>query len=142
MAAADAGIRGIVTGRLPADRWQEPRPDRGRERRRGRWAECRRDAWGEPGQEGRDLRVVREQITGLLELWQRVAARCGELGEGSERECDRGMATAGLMRMGTVMDDTWAQVLAGLLAGLDCQLSGDNERRGSRGCGTDRESAA
>ena len=69
-------------------------------------------------QDYRDFDVVlQEEITGLLERWQRLSARYGDLGAGHERGGKT--ATATLLSMGAVVYDTCAQDLAGLLTGLD-----------------------
>jgi len=86
-------------------------------------------------QGGSDVRAdLREQIAGLLDRWRRLSARYGELGgrEGSE-------GPAGIMSMGAVVYDTCAQDLAGMLADLDREFSGNG---GADGLGRRREGVA
>ena len=81
--------------------------------------------------------VLREQIAGLLERWQRLSAKYGELGDGHER--GGSVATAGLMSMGAVVYDTCARDLAGLLVGLDCRLFGEDSLYSPEDFDPDRE---
>ena len=80
------------------------------------------------------------QITGLLEDWQRAAARYGELGAGHERHGNE--ASAWLMALGTVVYDRCARDLAGLLIGLDCQFFGERGRYTLEDFDPDREGPA
>jgi hypothetical protein len=84
--------------------------------------------------------VLREQITGLLERWQRLSAKYGELGSGHER--GGSVATAGLMSMGALVYDTCAQDLVGLLIGLDRRFSGEDGLYSLEDSDPDREGAA